>query len=177
MRQLHAVVAITYMAWGCIPNSVTTIGRGAFTGCEGLTSVSISDSITSLEDDVFAYCSNLTTIIIGSNIKDNGFDSANNDALLIPATSDNGEVLSIGKNAFSNCRKLTSVICLSESIPTLDSGYPFYNINLQNVTLYVPESSVEAYKSYLCTCTKAFMRSMTNFSQNGFVNNLVRSKW
>ena len=33
-----------------IPDSVTSIGDGAFSGCSGLTSVTIPDSVTSIGD-------------------------------------------------------------------------------------------------------------------------------
>ena len=39
-----------------IPNSVTSIGVGAFAGCSGLTSVTIPNSVTSIGDGAFAGC-------------------------------------------------------------------------------------------------------------------------
>lgn len=45
-----------------IPNSVTTIGGSAFSGCSGLTSITIPNSITSIGSFAFYGCSGLTTI-------------------------------------------------------------------------------------------------------------------
>ena len=45
-----------------IPNSVTSIGGGAFYGC-GLTSITIPDSVTSIGHSVFFACNSLTSII------------------------------------------------------------------------------------------------------------------
>lgn len=45
-----------------IPNSVTTIGRAAFSGCTGLTSVTIPYSVTSIGESAFKYCSGLTSV-------------------------------------------------------------------------------------------------------------------
>ncbi|MBO5748469.1 MAG: Ig-like domain-containing protein, partial [Muribaculaceae bacterium] len=45
-----------------IPNSVTSIGRGAFCGCESLTSIQIPYSVTSIGNYAFWNCSSLTKI-------------------------------------------------------------------------------------------------------------------
>ena len=47
-----------------IPNSVTSIGDGAFDYCTSLTSVTIPNSVTSIGDDAFYSCTNLTSITI-----------------------------------------------------------------------------------------------------------------
>ena len=43
-----------------IPSSVTRIGSSAFRGCSGLTSVTIPSSVTSIEEYAFSGCSGLT---------------------------------------------------------------------------------------------------------------------
>ena len=52
--------------WGLtsitIPNSVTSLGEGCFLGCWGLTSITIPNSVTSLGNDCFSGCSGLTSI-------------------------------------------------------------------------------------------------------------------
>lgn len=45
-----------------IPNSVTSIGDGAFRGCSGLQSVIIPNSITSIGHNVFKECNSLLTV-------------------------------------------------------------------------------------------------------------------
>ena len=45
-----------------IPDSVTTIGNSAFSGCSSLTSVTIPDSVTSIGGYAFGYCSRLTSV-------------------------------------------------------------------------------------------------------------------
>ena len=49
-----------------IPNSVTSIGGFAFSGCSGLTSVTIPNSVTSIGDFAFLSCSGLTSINVAS---------------------------------------------------------------------------------------------------------------
>ncbi len=46
-----------------IPDNITSIGRGAFSYCSGLTSITIPDSVTSIGDSAFVNCNKLTTKI------------------------------------------------------------------------------------------------------------------
>ena len=65
--------------------SVTSIGDSAFSGCIGLTSITIPNSVTSIGDSVFFYCTGLTSITIPDS------------------------VTSIDDSAFSGCTGLTNV--------------------------------------------------------------------
>ena len=54
-----------------IPDSVTTIGKGAFHGCNNLTSVKLSKNLTQIGAECFNYTA-LTTVIMPKNIIDTG---------------------------------------------------------------------------------------------------------
>ena len=69
-----------------IPNSVTTIGSGAFESCTHLTSITIPNSVTSIENSAFNGCYGLTSIKIPNS------------------------VISIGTHAFSTCMGLTTIV-------------------------------------------------------------------
>ena len=80
-----------------IPNSVTRIGRYAFSGCKSLTSITIPDSVTSIGDYAFEGCTSLTSITIPNS------------------------VTSIGNSAFSGCESLTNII-IPDSVTSIGSG-------------------------------------------------------
>ncbi len=48
--------------------SVASIGKSAFSGCDGLTSITIPDSVTSIGEAAFYGCSSLTSVTIGSGV-------------------------------------------------------------------------------------------------------------
>ena len=91
-----------------IPNSVTSIGVGAFQHCSSLTSIMIPNSVTSIGDDAFCDCSGLTSITIPNSVTLIGEDAFFNCYGLTSVTIPNS-VMSIGHNTFACCECLTSV--------------------------------------------------------------------
>ena len=85
-----------------------SIGRGAFYGCDELTSVSFSQGLTKIESDAFLDCKKLTSVSIPSSvasIDDHAFAGC---TALTSLTISEG-VSKIGDSAFSGCSKLTKV--------------------------------------------------------------------
>ena len=104
-----------------ISNSITGIGKSAFSGCSGLTSIEIPNSVTSIGDGAFSGCSSLTDVVIGNS------------------------VTYIGWQVFFLCSNLTKITCLATTPPTIKSG-SFSNSNY-NAYLYVPAGCKEAYEA------------------------------
>ena len=107
-----------------IPNSVTTIGYEAFSSCESLASIDIPNSVTTIGEFAFAYCFSLASVNIGES------------------------VTTIGLGAFIYCYYITSVTCLAKECPVCDKGL-WNNIFsvFDTATLYVPKQSIDAYKT------------------------------
>ena len=113
-----------------IPDSVTSIGNYAFSGCTGLTSITIPDSVTSIGNYAFSGCTGLTSITIPDSVTSIGslaFDSCKIKELIIADGSKTvtgtmvicrrtlekvtipDSVTSIGSLAFRHCGSLNEV--------------------------------------------------------------------
>ena len=93
-----------------IPNSVTTIGEHAFSGCDSLTSINIPNSVTMIGKGAFSGCDYLTSI----NIPD--------------------DVTTIGEGAFGGCHSLTN-INIPNSVTTIGTGAFFYCLSLTSINI------------------------------------------
>ena len=91
-----------------IPDSVTSICRGAFSGCSNLASVTIPDSVTYLDAAVFVNCTALQSVKIPDGVDFIQPDTFNNCTALTSVTIPDS-VTFIGQYAFSGCSGLTSV--------------------------------------------------------------------
>lgn len=125
-----------------IPNSITTIGEGAFEGCSGIVSLTCEDKFASFTDEqtiqkkAFYNCWALTDVKYSSTltlIGESAFESCTSLASLnIP-----NNVTEIGKAAYRNCTALND-LKLSERLATLNEEAFKNCVKLRQV--YIPMS-------------------------------------
>ena len=112
-----------------IPNSVTTIGEGAFNGCHFLTSIKIPNSVTTIGEGAFNGCYSLSSINIPNS------------------------VTTIGKLAFNGCYSLTS-INIPNSVTTIENRVfidckSLTSINIPNSVTTIGESAFACCRSLI----------------------------
>ena len=135
-----------------IPDSVTSIGDGAFSECHSLKSINIPDSVTRIGYSAFKSCGGLTSISIPpsvTTIEDGTFLGCHSlRNINIPDT-----VTRIGRSAFEDCDSLTS-INIPPSVTTIEDGtflgcHSFRNINIPDTV-----TSIEDYAFSECNSLK-----------------------
>ena len=92
-----------------IPDNVTSIGKKAFYGCTGLTSVTIGNSVTRIGGSAFENCISLASITIPNSVTFIGEDAFSNCISLTSITIPEG-VTFISESTFYGCTGLTSVV-------------------------------------------------------------------
>ena len=116
-----------------IPNGVTSIGKSAFSGCKGLTSIVIPNGVTYIGRMAFWHCDDLISITIPNSvvtIDNRAFEGCSNlVSMTIPEN-----VTSIGDFTFNSCRALVSII-IPESVTSIGSGTFMSCRNLRTVTI------------------------------------------
>ena len=135
-----------------IPDSVTSIGDGAFSGCDSLTSINIPDSVTRIGYSAFKNCGCLTSISIPPSVTTIedwtflGCHSLRN--INIPDT-----VTRIGHSAFEDCASLTS-INIPPSLTTIEDGIFLCCHSLRNINIPDTVTSIEDYAFSECNSLK-----------------------
>ena len=151
-----------------IPNSVTWIEGGTFSGCTGLTSITISNSVTSIEGGTFEGCTGLTSITIPNSVTSIGNGAFEGCTGLTSITIPNS-VTHIKEYAFKGCTGLTSITIpnsvthieeyafsgctglTSITIPNSDTwiGSDAFRGTSQECIAYLPIGRPEYYKNML----------------------------
>ena len=144
LEYMQAVPA-NYLAYSkltsiTIPENITSIGRCAFSGCDGLTNITIPDSVTSIGSAAFENCSGLTSIVIPDSVTSIDHWAFQYCTGLTSATIGNS-VKSISRYAFWDCASLKDIYFNGTKdqwnvIKKIDSG-------IKNCTIHCTDGDLE----------------------------------
>ena len=151
-----------------LPSNVTSIGYSAFYGCIRLTSLTLPSSVTSIGSSAFEGCSSLTSLILPSSVTEIGSSAFSGCSGLTSLTLPSS-VTSIGWATFSGCSGLTS-LTLPSSVTSID-GRAFYGCSsLFGLTLPsgVTEIGESAFRGCSGLTSLTLPSSVTSIGKSAF---------
>ncbi|MCQ2772661.1 MAG: leucine-rich repeat domain-containing protein [Bacilli bacterium] len=154
-----------------LPNTLKSIGDGAFWECELLTSIVIPEGVKTIDVYAFSKCNNLEAITLPNTLKGIGEYAFNKceklTSIVIPVGAETiddyafsscynlksvtlpNTIKKIGKGAFSSCKKLTSIV-IPEGVETIDDHTFSGCQNLKSVTLPNTLKKIGRSAFFLC---------------------------
>ena len=128
-----------------IPNTVTSIGIGAFSDGYGLESIDIPNSVTSIKNSAFFKCKDLKHVTIGASVVSIG-KYAFQECFSLRSVAMGVSVTSIEEAAFAHCRSLAK-LSVDAAEPPICGGYVFSSVDQGSCALYVRLEYAEKYKA------------------------------
>ena len=126
-----------------IPNSVTSIGSSAFSGCSALTSITIPESVTSIGEYAFKGCTGLTYVMIKIKtpltITNNVFTSKSNAILNVPAGSKAAYEAADYWKGFKEIREILIYTGYAQDLITADASNMQYSLDGTNYGTTIPQ--------------------------------------
>ena len=171
-----------------IPDSVTSIGAGAFGGCTSLTSVTIPDSVTSIGGIAFGNCKSLTSVTIPDSVTSIG-GGAFQGCISLTSVTIPDSVTSIGDGAFASCTSLTDVYYAGSEAQwkaisissTGNNGLLTANIHYNYVShthsykavVTAPTCTEKGYTTHTCACGDSYVDTYTDALGHAWNNGKV----
>ena len=128
---------------------VISIGRQAFDGCSGITSIEIPNSVTTIEDYAFLGCTSLTSVDIPNSVTSIG-DGAFYGCSSLTSVKIGNAITTIAAAAFFDCTSLTSII-IGNSVTTIEI-YAFANCS-SLASIEIPNSVTTIASAAFDDCT------------------------
>ncbi len=127
-----------------IPAGLNSIATYAFENCMQLPSLVIPQGVTRLNNSICSNCQTLVEVIISENVTQLGVNCFRN-CYCLPSITIPSMVTTIGSQCFQNCYSLGYIYVSNATPPAIQSN-TFDKIP-DDVIIYVPAESVEAYKA------------------------------
>ena len=158
-----------------LPNTLTSIGGSAFSGCSSLTEIYLPVSLTLIGVDAFYGCSSLTEINLPDNLTSIGeytfYSCFNLTKIQFPAN-----LASIGRSAFSGCSSLTEINLPVSLTSIRESAFrgcsSLTEINLPDNLIWIGESAFSGCSSLTKVTCHALVPPKLNGFSDGTIENL-----
>lgn len=143
----HITSTVVDFASGCyildkvVSNKLLSTENYTFSNCYSLQHINIADELN-IKNWIFNSCYNLK--IFPSIIKGNPTDAVFSSCYSLKKITISDSITSIGNSIFGYCYNLRQITVLRTTPPTLNSSA--FN-QIFNFKIYVPDESVEAYKT------------------------------
>ena len=148
-----------------IPETVTTIGSGAFTST-GLTSVVIPNGVTNLGSDAFSSCKNLNSVTLPATLTEVPDSLFSDCSSLTNVTMPNG-ITAIGSRAFNYCTGL-SKINLPDSVTEIKSSAFSMTKSLTSVHFPAGLQTIGDNAFNYSAITSVTLQNVTTIGKNAF---------
>ena len=122
-----------------LPDTITSIGNGAFYWCKNIRFVNIPSSVSSIGEQAFYYCRHITSIIIPNGvtcIRGSTFEGC----IRLTDVTIPDSVTEIGKNAFNGCTRLLD-LHIPDSVKKISKNAFNY---CEKLTIHASEKSFAA---------------------------------
>ena len=145
-RSTNSIIAGTNNS--IIPNGITNIQEGAFSGRKNITDIVIPSSVKLIGDKAFYGCYNLANVVIGNSVTSIG-DYAFYNCYSLTSITIPDSVTTIGDYAFYYCSSLTSVE-IGDSVTSIgDSAFSWCD-SLASITIPDSVTSIGDYAFEYC---------------------------
>ena len=149
--------------------SVTSIGEFAFSGCTGLTSVTIPSSVTEIGEEAFRGCTGLTSVTIPNSVTSIGYSAFGGTPWY---NNQPDGVVYIGKVAYEFKGEMASGTAINIKEGTVSiSGYAFYGCTgLTSITIPNSVTSIGEFAFSGCTglTSVTIPSSVTSIGKSAF---------
>ena len=123
-----------------LPNSITSLGNDCFSECSSLTSITLPNGITFLGEGCFSECTKLTSITLPKSIRHiyGGIKEV---------SSGSDEVNYLGDGSFKDCSNLSEVTCQWDNLDGIDVDNNTFDNIFSEAKLYIPKGTTAMYKA------------------------------